>query len=332
MTTMDGYDAITHGAAAHVPESSGHFEITGVDAHAMVNRATTADLSKLPPGSSIEALLLHDDAGIIAAVDVLRFEDRVMLRVDGRHRSEVWQWLVDRKRGNLRLRDISDDVTVMHVIGPAAAARLATLLDPVPAGAGAHLRARFAGVDVFAVRAADDRPDGVTFYCRLRDMPSLRQAVARLAIPVVDQDLWDLVRLEWGVLRVGVEIDRPDTPVEAGLERLVALGKGAPFPGEVALATRVRSGPFKRLVGFRMMDASVELLTGSPVSVSGREFDRVRSVCRSPRLGVIGVTAVPAGYERTGAPLAVVDGDGNEHAAELVRLPFAGRQGPVGFD
>lgn len=328
MSGMTGYEAITGDAAAWIPDSGGHghFEVAGPDANAMVNRLTTADLSRLSPGGATESLLLGEDAGIIARVDVIRFEDRVMLRSDGLPRGEIWRWLVARKRGNLRLRDISADVTAVDVIGPAAAARLGPLLDRVPAGAGLHERGRFAGVDVFAVSAPAGRPAGISMYCRSRDLPAVRRGLAGLAVPVVGDDLMSLMHVEWGRFRVGVELDRGDTPLEAGLEHLVAAGKGASFPGEVALATRSRIGALRCLVGFRMSDGGGIPEIGSPVSVSGREFDRVRSAALSPQFGAIGITAVPAGYDMVGSELAVADGPAMR-PAEMVRLPFAGRAG-----
>ncbi len=318
-----GYDALTNGAAAWTSATLGQFEVSGADAHAFVNRVTTVDITAVPPGRFADALMLHDDASILGRVTIYRFADLVMLLVEGDFRAEAWSYLVARKRGTVRLRDISDDVAVVSVRGPASAARLGTLLEPVPQEPNDLLRARLGGVDVFAARAGQQGPDGVDLYCRARDLESLRGAIARLAIPFVDDATWQLVRLEWGVPRVGTEIQPEDTPIEAGLDGLVAQGKGAPFPGEQALDTRRRGGALKRLVGFKVSGHDVPP-PGAEVQLAGRTVDRVRSSALSPRLGAIGITAVPSGSDVTGTPVRIVARD-REWEGTLKRLPFVGR-------
>ena len=325
MTDRTGYDAMVDAAAGYAPASHGQFEVSGADAHAFVNRVCTVDITKVPPGRFADALLLRDDATIIARVTVYRFADLVMLLVEGDLRAAAWSYLVDHKRGNVRLRDISDDVAVIAVRGPASASRLATLLEPVPDSPGDLRRARLAGVDVFAARATQHGPDGVDLYCRSRDVASLRGAIEQLDVPFVDADTWGLVRLEWGLPRVGVEIDPEDTPLEAGLEDLVAQGKGAPFPGEVALGNRRQSGPLKQLTGFTVAGHEAPPV-GCEVQLNGRAVDRVRSSAVSPRAGVIGMTAVPKGTDLGGTPIRIVAAD-REWQGQLKRPPFVERQG-----
>ena len=320
MTMTDGYRALTTTAAAFASADLGQFEVSGPDAHAFVNRVTTVDISLVTPGRFAHALLLNDDASVLSRVTVYRFADLVMMLVEGGLRQVSWDYLVARKRGNVRLRDISDSVAAIAVRGPAATNKLATLLEPVPDAPGDLRKARLAGIDVFAARATDDGPDGVDLYCRSRDLDSLLAALDRLLIPVVESDSWDLVRMEWGVPRLGIEVDPADTPVEAALEHLVAEGKGAPFPGEVALEARRRSGAFKCLVGFTIEGSDCPP-AGAEVWSNDRLVDRVRSVANSPRAGLIGMTAVPRGADAVGTSIRIVSGD-KSWEASVVKPPF----------
>jgi glycine cleavage system aminomethyltransferase T len=325
MTGDAEYEALTAAAAAWAPSAVGQFEVSGADAHAFVNRACTVDITRVPPGRFAHALFLRDDATILGRVTVYRFGDVVMLLVDGAQRAELWDYIVARKHGAVRLRDISETVAAVVVRGPSAAARIGALLDPVPQQAGDLVTARLAGVDVFAARTTSDGPDGIDLYCRSRDLDSLKGALARLAIPFVGDATWALARLEWGVARIGTEIGEDDTPVEAALEGLVAAAKGAPFPGEVALATRQRAGALKRLVGFRVSGSEVPPV-GAEVRVNDRAVDRVRTAALSPRFGVIGMTSVPVGADAGGTPL-VITGDGRRWEGEVVRPPFVAMPG-----
>jgi aminomethyltransferase len=323
MEFTDGYRELASGAGSWIASGLGQFEVAGADARAFVNRIATADLSVLAPGRFVHSLLMRDDASILDRVTIYRFPERVMLLVDASQREEAWEHIVARKRGNVRLRDISTDLGQVAVRGPAAVARLAPLLSPCPADPGDVINARLGGIDVFAARAALDGPDGVDLYCRTRDLASLQTTLLEARVlPVTDAD-WRLNRLEWGVVAVGAEIDPGDTPVEAGLEHLVAEGKGAPFPGETALVSRRRTGAIKRLVGFHVTADSAPPLA-SRVSVAGIMVDRVRSIGQSPRVGVIGMTAVPTTADAPATPLTVVSGD-RTWPAMVVRPPFVTR-------
>lgn len=323
----DEHALLVEGAASWSAVGLGQFEVTGPDAHAFVNRVVTADISLLLPGQFVHSLLLRDDASILDCVTVYRFPDRLMVLVDAGYREAAWHHIVDRKRGNLRLRDISDDTSLISIRGATAAPQLAPLLDPFPAAPGQVVTARLAGVDVFAARTTPDGPDGFDLFCRTRDRDSLGSSLVRAGVTEVGAEAWRVLCLEWGVANVGSEIDPEDTPVEAGLEHLVAEGKGAPFPGETALAARRRAGAIKRLVGFRVHGAEVPPV-GASVRVAGLLVDRVRSVVKSPRAGVIGMTAVPTTADAPGTPLLLEDG-GKNWTAEIVRRPFVSRDGII---
>ncbi|HEX3928629.1 MAG TPA: glycine cleavage T C-terminal barrel domain-containing protein [Gemmatimonadales bacterium] len=321
----EAHRALTHTAGAWVANGLGQFEVVGPDAHAFVNRVATADLSLLDPGRFVHSLLLNDDATILGRLTVYRFADRVMLLVDAAQREAAWEHIVARKRGNVRLRDISDDVGVIAVRGPAVTARISPVLAPYPDEPGTVITARLAGIDVFAARATADGPDGIDLYCRGRDRDSLEWALGRAGALPVDEAAWRLLRLEWGIANVGAEIDAGDTPVEAALEHLVAEGKGAPFPGEIALVARRRAGALKRLVGFHVSGDDVPPIAAR-VDVGGVVVDRVRSVGRSPSAGIIGMTAVPTTADVPGTRLTFAAG-GKTWRAAIVRRPFVTRSG-----
>lgn len=319
----DGYRALTSGAASWSPRSIGQFEVAGADGHAYVNRIATADLSLLEPGRFVQSLLLRDDATILDRVTIYQFPERVMLLVDAPQREAVWDHIVSRKRGNVRLRDISDDMALVSVRGPASLVRVAPLLAPRPAEPGTIVNARLAGIDVFAARATIDGPEGIDLYCRARDGASLQRTLHHGGVVAAADDDWRLFALEWGAASVGAEIDPGDTPVEAGLEQLVAEGKGAPFPGETALAARRRTGAFKRLIGFHVQGDDAPS-AGGRVSVAGVMVDRVRSIGRSPRMGIIGTAAIPTSADAPGTPLVIHAGDRTWNAT-VVHRPFVTR-------
>ena len=322
MTEPAGYTALVSGAAAFSPELLGKFELVGADAHALVNRVSTADISRLPPGRHVDALLLNDDASILTTVNVLRFPDRMLLIVPGEHRQQVWDYLVDRRRGNARLRDISDEVTTVMVRGPRSAELLQSVVMPWPRRAGDLTNSRVDDVTVFAARVGEGGPEGIDLHCRSRDGEALMTALGQTGVDRADISAWQTVQIEWGRPTVGVEIESGDTPHEAGLVNLVAAGKGAPFPGEQAFAAREQVGPLKSLVTFSAAGAMPPPV-GAAVMLAGRQVDTVRSSVMSPRFGILGMTAVPTRSTGAGVVLTVVSGDMQWEAS--VCIPPAGR-------
>ncbi len=321
MVADDEYRALTAGAGSWLAEGLAQFEVSGPDARALANRLVTADLSRLEAGCIVDSLLLRDDATILDRVTVYRFDDRLLLVLGAGQRQEAWEHVVSRKRGNVRLRDISDDVVSIGVRGPAVVERLGTAIAPFPGEHNQLITAALAGTQIFAARApAAGGPDGVDLFCRNRDGVALERALGRAGVLPVESAVWRLVQLEWGVATVGREIDPGDTPLEAGLERLVAEGKGAPFPGELALAARRRGGALKRLAGFTV-DTEDEPPLAARVRVAGLVVDRVRSEARSPRAGIIGMTAVPTTAGKAGTAL-VLEAGHRTWPATITRMPF----------
>lgn len=320
MTPIDGYAALTAAAGAWTTTALGQFEISGRDAVGLVDRVTTADMERLPPGRFAHSLILRDDATILSRVTIYRFADRVMLLVDVGARDAVWQQLLAHKRGDVRMRDISDDLGVIAIRGPMTISQLTLRLSPMPAASGDLTRSRLAGVDVFAARTTAEGPDGIDLYARSRDMDTILACLAEVATPMVQDGEWELFRMEFGVARAGVEIEEGDTPVEAALERLVELDKSTRFPGRVALEERIRTGAVRRLVGF-VASSDTAPPPGAVVFVNGRMVDRVRSSVISPRFGPIGMTAVPLGADQPGTVLTITDG-GKTWPAVVARVPF----------
>ncbi len=315
-----GYEALRTGTASRVVTGAGQFEAVGPDAAACLNRVVPADLSRLVPGLGTRTLLLRDDGAIVARLTLYRFSDRVLVVTDPAQRDVVWQELVARKRGQVRLRDISDDTACLQVRGPATLAVLASRLVPVPAEAGVIVMARYGSTELFAARALPGEPDGIDLYCRARDLTALHATLAEAGVPVAESAAWELLRIESGLAAVGAEIRDDDTPVEAGLEDLVPEGKGAPFPGEFAVAARRRQGPRKRLVGIRIAGDRLPPV-GAEVTVAGLAVGPLRSVAWSPGFGAIGMIAVPTSATAAGTDIQL-HADGGTWSAAIARVPF----------
>jgi aminomethyltransferase len=143
----------------------------------------------------------------------------------------------------------------------------------------------------------------------------------------------DTLRLEAGMPLYGNELGPDITPFDAGLGRVVKLGKPGDFVGRAALEAAAQAPPRRVLVGLRGETRRVPR-HGYPVLWDGQPRGVVTSGAPSPTLGVPiamayvdpGVTSEPAGSTgepegKAGGRLAV-DIRGRAEPARLTPLPF----------
>ena len=100
----------------------------------------------------------------------------------------------------------------------------------------------------------------------------------------------EVLRVESGRPRYGLDLDEGTIPQEAGLnERAVSFTKGCYVGQETVARLHYRGKPNRHLRGLRF---SEPVATGTPLVLAEREVGRVGSSVVSPRLGPIGLALV----------------------------------------
>ncbi|HEY7028695.1 MAG TPA: glycine cleavage system aminomethyltransferase GcvT [Gemmatimonadales bacterium] len=304
----------------------GEFEVTGPDRNGFVNRVTSNDVGALETGQVQYSTLLNDKGTIIDDCTVYRFEDKVMLVVNAANIEKDWEHLVAQKvkGGNIRLRNISDEVGLIALQGPASEKLLAPISDQNLNDIGYYRFAigKVAGKGCFISRTGYTGEDGFELYCRSDDVRAIWDALTGpgKATPI-GLGARDTLRLEVGYALYGNDIDDTTSPLEAGLGWVVKLEKGAPFVGDQALRVQKLRGLERKLVGFRMLERNVPR-HGFPVWYGGEQVDLVRSGTMSPSLGIpIGTTYLPAAAAKVGTRFEV-EIRGEKQPAEVVKKPF----------
>src|SRR2546428_2941859 len=263
----------------------GEFEVTGPDRNAFVQRVTCNDVAAMKPGQAQYCAILTDTGTFVDECVVYGFADKLMIVVNAAKIAKDWEHIVAHKRGNVRLRDISDDTGLLAVQGPRAEA----LLAPLTAAGIALLpyyhfvEAKLAGVECFISRTGYTGEDGFELYCRAEDLETLWHAVvgSGRAEPC-GLGARDTLRLEAAYPLYGNDIDDGVTPFEAGLGWVVKLDKGADFLGLAALKAQKLAGIKRRLAGFRVLEPRVVARPGHEVYVDGRKGGAVRSGTGTP--------------------------------------------------
>jgi aminomethyltransferase len=249
-----------------------------------------------------------------------------MLVVNAANIEKDWKHVVDQKAGyDVRLRNISDDVALLAIQGPKAAA-LCQSLTAVNLDAIAYYHfetGQVKGVDCFISRTGYTGEDGFELYFRPRDAAVLWNALVGpdLAQPV-GLGCRDSLRLEAGYALYGNDIDDQTNALEAGLGWIVKLNKAVRFVGQDALAAVKQRGPTRRLVGFKMAERGAIPRHGYDVYLGDHKVDVVRSGGFAPTLKeAIGTTYLPSHSVQPGTEI-LVDCRGKRVPAVVARMPF----------
>ncbi|MFT5399210.1 MAG: glycine cleavage system aminomethyltransferase T, partial [Gammaproteobacteria bacterium] len=124
-------------------------------------------------------------------------------------------------------------------------------------------------------------------------------------------------RIEAGILDYGTDIDMQMTPYQAGLGAFVDLSKDD-FVGKSALLDADQS---IALFGLKCRGAAP--LSGLGVWEAGNRVGTMTTGAWTPYLNTgIGFVRFDAAGDWLGRSLTLVDRDNNEHACEVVELPF----------
>ena len=161
----------------------------------------------------------------------------------------------------------------------------------------------FAGQDAASLTADGDvraLEDAVVFGAALGDVPIaiVHGDVPIDATPASDDEL-ELLRIEAGVPRFGVDYTTDNLPQEAGLTHIVPVDRGC-YVGQETVARIHFRGHVNRVVRtLSFEDVSADDLVGRALSLDEQRVGVVTSAIASPRRGVVGIGMVrvepPAG-------------------------------------
>ncbi len=304
----------------------GEFEVTGPDRNAFVNRVTCNDVGALAPGQAQYSAILTEAGTFVDDCLVYRFDDKLMLVVNAANATKDWDHLVARKAGvNVRLKDISAEVALLAVQGPASEALLQSLTR-LKLGAIKYYHfdvGPVAGAECFISRTGYTGEDGFELYFRPRSADAVWTAlVGEGRAAPIGLGARDSLRLEVGYPLYGNDIDDTTTPYEARLGWIVKLDKGAPFTGKAALQQAKTRGVTRKLVGFVTDAKGVIPRHGMDVYLNDRKVDVVRSGGYSPTLKqAIGTTYLPTHSVSPGTGFEI-EARGKRVPVSVVALPF----------
>ncbi|WP_022881340.1 glycine cleavage system aminomethyltransferase GcvT [Gryllotalpicola ginsengisoli] len=325
----------------------GEILVVGPGAAAALDYAVSGRISALQPGQAKYTLLLNDAGGVLDDLIVYRTgEDRFLVVANAANAGTVAGELRGRAdRFDAQVHDESDDVALIAVQGPRA---LEVLLNTEGfALDGGHpdgedvadalsslryyraLAGNFNGSAVLFARTGYTGEDGFEIFVSPDAARALWGALVEAGAPfhLVPAGLAarDTLRLEAGMPLYGHELDAETLPVQAGLGRVVDLGKPGDFVGRAA----IEKGPAPEasvLVGLRGEGKRAARADYPVRDESGATIGRVTSGALSPTLGFPIAMAYVAPSHAAEGTVVAVDIRGTAHPYLVTPLPFYKRK------
>ena len=271
----------------------------------------TADVKGARPGTILPALFLTEHAHVIADAFIWVTPDALMLDID----AEAWT----RTRVHLEKLLVADDVEFED-------ARELALIDvegPASLDATEPVRTPWTFVEAGSSIIGNLPRYGGPAASMIVPRASLDSTIAAILAKVpgshrIDASMLEMIRIENGVARVGVDTTDKTIALEARLNRAISFNKGCYLGQETIERATARGGLKKRMFGLKFRSEGLPA-AGAILTLAGKEVGRVTSAVRSPRFGAIGLAILHHSAWTPGTELKVGEGG----LAVVTDLPFA---------
>jgi folate-binding protein YgfZ len=303
------YEVLTSGCGLVDRSPLGKLLLTGPDAATFLNGQVSNDVEALAPGEGCLATFLTPKGKMLGDLRILRTHDEPLGLLLLTERSSLQALFDQIRRGvigwQVELHKRTLELGLLSLIGPRA--------DEVAGAAGLAIPPAAEHATLDGVARTDV---GLDVLVPADESAQTRRRLLEAGAVETAEDAAEVVRVEHGRPRYGLDLDDTTMPAEAGLEeQAVSFSKGCYVGQETVARLHWKGRPNRHLRGLRLEGPAAP---GDVVSDGEREVGRLGSVVDSPRLGPIALALVRREVE-PGARVAVGD---HRVAAEVVALPF----------
>jgi len=330
----------------------GRILVSGTEAVQFLNGLITNDMKTLAVNSWMPAAFPNVQGRLIASVRVVRLKD------EGADKNISPAFLIDTEAathdrvlktierftlaGDFRVTDVTNQTALLSVMGSRAADVVRATLGGDLAGLLPNQSIQIAWPqsdqtgsgaddvtsDLTVMRESHASEDGFDFVVNADQAGSLWDALQDAGAKPVGYAALEILRIEAGVPRYGVDMDETNVVTETALDDAVSYTKGCYVGQEIIARIKYRGHVAKKLTGV-MFEQPVDVAVGATIrSADGKEAGRVTSVANSPRLGrTIALAYLKYDYLAAGTNLRITSAD-QEFEARVTDLPFVGRTAP----
>jgi folate-binding protein YgfZ len=287
-------------------------QLTGPDRVRFLHGMVTNDIEALAPGAGCRAAMLTVKGKLLADLIVYADEERLLLEFDGELREKI-RGVVERHivMDDVEVEDVTDGTREVGVYGADARAAIERAL----------------GAPVGELLPYHHRLIGGARVAAATELALPGYHVLGAAVPAIEGEplgdaAFEVMRIEAGTPRYGVDMEEDRLVLEAGIDDAISLTKGC-YLGQEVVARATARGHINRKLRGLVLDGAEPAARGAKLSGAGRDdAGQITSSVFSPRLG----RAIALGYVHrslwdAGTELTVHDPAGARRAT-VADLPF----------
>ena len=307
-------------------------QFTGPDRLSFLQGMLSNDLRPLKMFDGQQAAILTQQGKVIADVRVLCAMNSFYL--------DFWEPLKDKIVAHLNRYLVADEVEIsdpsenwhmLSVQGPRAPALLDELFghSPLPSQPMQHAMIHFDASPICVVQASPFGEPGFDLIIATTAIAHVAQQLTdkgkQLSATWVGEEAQNILRVEAGVPRYGVDFTEENLLLEVGLDNAVSFTKGCYLGQEVVERIRSRGHVNKRLVGL-LLNGQESARPGDVISSDGKEIGAISSSVQSSALArPIALGYLHKDFWTPGTSVSVVH-DAATIAATVTQIPFYSRQ------
>jgi folate-binding protein YgfZ len=323
---QEQYAAVREGGAGLIDLSSrARLIVSGSEAMPFLNGLVTNDVKALEEGRWMHAAFPNVQGRLLGAVRMLHRAGGFLIDMEASAHEAVAKTLSRfTLAGDFRLTEMTDELAAFTVQGARAAEIVGEVLahDAAQVERGRIVEAVWKSESVSVIRATHTAEDGFDIFVNAADAEALWDALRLAGARPVGSEALEILRVEAGLPRFGVDVTENNVVLEAGLNEAVSFTKGCYLGQEIIARIHWRGHVAKRLAGLRL-DEENAVENGAQIrSAEGKEIGRVTSTVFSIKLQKhIALAIVKYDYLAAGTEVVVVSGE-RELAGQVVELPF----------
>lgn len=315
----------------------GRILVSGTEAIQFLNGLITNDMKTLAENSWMPAAFPNVQGRLIASVRVVRLTDEgtdcpaFLIDTEAATHERVLK-TIERftLAGDFRVKDVTSDTALLSVQGRKAANIIDSVLgESVAAPAqGLATQIKWQGSDVTVIHATRTTADVFDLIANADEAGSLWDALHSRGARPVGYDALDILRIEAGWPRYGVDMDETNVVTEAALDEAISYTKGCYVGQEIIARIKYRGHVAKKLSGV-LFKQPVNVEPGATIkSMDDKEIGRTTSITLSPYLGrTIALGYVKYDYLAPDTDVKVIQ-DADEFEAKVSEVPFVRETAP----
>jgi folate-binding protein YgfZ len=307
---MNEYEIVRDGGAGLIDLSAarGRIRVSGSEATMFLNGLMTNDMKSLAANRWMPSVFPTVQGRLIGVVRVIRGSEPSFLIDTETASHDAVLKTISRftMAGDFKVSDVTEETALLTVQGQNAGEVIEKVFETsaseIPDKGVSEVQS------VTIIRASHTGENGFDVLLDASRKAELLEALETAGAQPISDDTLEILRVEAGIARFGVDVDETNVVPETNLDDAVSYTKGCYVGQEIIVRIKHRGHPAKKLTGLRF-ETDTQIESGAVIkSTEDQEIGRVTSAVISPQRGSIGLGYVRYEYLTEGTRVVVADG------------------------